>query len=166
VKKLLALPLIASLSLPLIHALKLERIQHRCDSTRSRAADTFRPQEDDINDAIGKVNSLQYKSITDRGGLKFITGDFDEDDGRVRCGGVARIVSESLAEKGFDTRIYLEGYPDGTMHYYAIVRKSGNLGESTAPHQTYSHQRFLPGLTWMVVYRRGLRHLRREGDSD
>jgi hypothetical protein len=125
VKKLLALPLIASLSLPLIHALKLERIQHRCDSTRSRAADTFRPQEDDINDAIGKVNSLQYKSITDRGGLKFITGDFDEDDGRVRCGGVARIVSESLAEKGFDTRIYLEGYPDGTMHYYAIVRKSG-----------------------------------------
>lgn len=119
VKKISAAVILGMASVFTSHVGQIMVIENQCitkPSTKSTEAA--------LEDALSKINSLSYKRYDDPGGFKFLFGDFDEDDGKVRCGGIARIACAELAKDGFETHISFEAH--GIMaHYYAIVSKDG-----------------------------------------
>jgi len=99
------------------HRRQLNAIHLQCVIIRTKSHSLLAPEED-IESVLKALNTLKEKNWDDEGGLKFITGDFDIDDGKTRCGGIAHEICRKLSSCGFDTTIGLEFF-----HYYAVVRK-------------------------------------------
>lgn len=122
-KSILALAAVSVAVIPAVHLMRLHAIELKCSAYRRQAINGISP-ELAVREALAELNRRNYKNCTDPGGYDFILGDFKEEQGKVRCGGAARIFAETLARRGFQTQIRM-AWVGMSLHYFTVATKEG-----------------------------------------
>jgi len=101
------------------HSSQIDTINEECDELRAKYQYVATDPSAEVREVVSElgVDITEYET-----GWGFILGDFEIEDGKSRCGGVAAEACRRLSERGFDTQICFEITKWG-FHYFAQVSK-------------------------------------------